>query len=213
MNTQYSHTSPTEQILSPADRGLTQGDDGRWRIPWGNASPELQEYYDHEWARPIRTEHGMFERLVLEGFQAGLSWSTILNKRPALREAFAGFSTDRVAAFSESDIERLLANAAIIRNRQKIEAAIHNARVVCATRESAPLVDVIERYAGERTEPFERVSDIPTRTEGSAALARELKGLGYRFVGPTTCYALLQAVGLEETRVRGESRCEETFSS
>ncbi len=195
------------RALTPEQRGLTQGEDGRWRIPWGNQTPELRDYYDTEWAHPVRDERGLYERLVLEGFQAGLSWRTILHKRPALREAFAYFDPDEVARWGEAEIDRLLQNPEIIRNRAKITAAISNAQVLLRTRETASLPDLIARYQQPLGSRFAHVDEIPTTSAEAEHLARELKSLGYRFVGPTTCYALMQAVGLVETRVEGESRC------
>ncbi|MBV7302375.1 DNA-3-methyladenine glycosylase I [Corynebacterium sp. TAE3-ERU2] len=208
MNTTADHTAVSSpEQYSPEQRGLTQGEDGRWRIPWGNQSAQLRDYYDNEWAHPVRDERGIYERLVLEGFQAGLSWRTILQKRPAFRQAFAHFDPEKVAAFDEADIQRLLENPAIIRNRAKITAAISNAQVLLRTRESAPLPELLARYQQPLGSRFAHVDHIPTTSPEAAELARELKSLGYRFVGPTTCYALMQASGLVETRVEGESRC------
>jgi DNA-3-methyladenine glycosylase I len=179
---------------------LVQGPDGKPRCWWGSSAPEYVSYHDEEWGRPIRDDDGLFERLALEGFQSGLSWLTILRKREAFRAAFAGFRIEKVARFDERDVERLLADAGIVRNRQKIEATIHNAR---AAQEIESLTDLIWGYAPD-TRPAPRGrGDIPAVTPESTALAKELKGQGFRFVGPTTVYALMQACGLVNDHLEG----------
>ena len=186
------------------------------RPEWA-AGPQLEQYYDSEWGMPVVDERGMFERLVLEGFQAGLSWSTILAKREAFREAFAGFDPEAVAAFGEADLERLLADSRIIRNRQKIEAAIGNARATVALRDAEDLpavprgvepglASLVWSYrVADAPEP-EGPVELPAVTPESAALAKDLKKRGFRFVGPTTMYALMQAVGVVNDRPAGSPR-------
>lgn len=170
------------------------GPDGLTRCPWGVSTPDYIAYHDQEWGRPVRDDQGIYERLCLEAFQSGLSWLTILRKREGFRAAFAGFAPERVAGFGAADVERLLADAAIVRNRAKIEAAIANAR---ATLElPGGLADLVWRYADPAAPAPRTVADVPATTAGSRALARELKQHGFRFVGPTTAYALMQACGL-----------------
>jgi DNA-3-methyladenine glycosylase I len=152
-------------------------------------------YHDEEWGRPVRDDDGLFERLCLEAFQSGLSWLTILRKREAFRAAFAGFEIDAVAAFAERDVKRLLADAGIVRNRAKIEAAIANARA--AQGLEVPLAQLVWSHAPSRERPAPRShDDVPATTPESAALARELKRHGFRFLGPTTLYAAMQACGV-----------------
>ena len=149
---------------------------------WQTDDPAYQAYHDDEWGRPVRDEGGLYERLCLEGFQSGLSWLTILRKRAAFRRAFAGFDPDRVAGFGERDVERLLADAGIVRHRGKIEAAIANARGTLALRDAGtPLPDLMWEYRD---------------TTNAAELSKRLKAAGFRFVGPTTVYAAMQACGI-----------------
>jgi DNA-3-methyladenine glycosylase I len=164
---------------------------------WTTTDEGYERYHDEEWGRPVRDEQGVYERLCLEGFQSGLSWLTILRKRPAFREAFAGFDPDRVAAFGATDVERLLGDAGIVRHRGKIEASIANARATVALREtSEPLHDLFWSHApAARTAP-RSLADLPSTTSESEALARRLRGVGFRFVGPTTVYAAMQACGV-----------------
>ena len=169
------------------------GPDGVPRCPWG-AAPEMVEYHDTEWGRPVHGDVGLFERLSLEAFQSGLSWLVILRKRPAFRAAFAGFDPAVVAGYDDRDVERLLADPAIVRNRAKIEATIANARAVVALE--GRLDEEIWAFAPSGRPRPRLVSQIPAVTPESSALARRLKTLGLRFVGPTTAYALMQAVGL-----------------
>jgi DNA-3-methyladenine glycosylase I len=160
-------------------------------------------YHDEEWGRPVTDERGLFERLCLEAFQSGLSWSTILAKRAAFRAAFAGFDPDAVAAFGEADVERLLADAGIVRNRAKIEAAIANARAVVALRETAqPFAELVWSFAPSPGRA-PRAGEIPAVTAESTALAKALRAAGFRFVGPTTAYAAMQACGLVNDHVAG----------
>jgi DNA-3-methyladenine glycosylase I len=160
--------------------------------PWADGSPDYRDYHDHEWGMPVTDADGLYERLCLEAFQSGLSWLTILRKREAFRAAFAGFRIDAVARFGPRDVERLRADAGIVRNRAKIDAAIANAR---AARE----VDLGRLVWAHRPDPRpapRTMADVPASVPESAALARELKQHGFRFVGPTTAYALMQACGL-----------------
>jgi DNA-3-methyladenine glycosylase I len=177
---------------------LVAGPDGRLRCRWATAAPDYVGYHDDEWGRPVRDDRGLYERLCLEAFQSGLSWITILRKREAFRAAFAGFEIDRVAAFGDRDTKRLLADAGIVRNRAKIDAAFANARAAIELRESGEsLGELLWSFApsGDRPAP-QRLADVPATTDESKALARELKRRGFRFVGPTTAYALMQACGL-----------------
>jgi DNA-3-methyladenine glycosylase I len=165
---------------------------------FGDGDPEMERYHDEEWGFPVLSEQGLFERMSLEGFQSGLSWRIILRKREGFRAAFAGFDPDAVARFGDDDVARLLADEAIVRNRQKIEATLANARATVALRESGETLDGVIRAhapAGRRKAPA-GWGDVPATTPESTALARELKRRGFRFVGPTTLYALMQACGL-----------------
>jgi len=173
----------------------------RVRCGWAGGVPEYLAYHDDEWGRPLRGVPAMFERLSLEGFQAGLSWLVILRKRPAFRAAFAGFDPTAVAAFGEADVARLLGDARIVRNRAKIEATVHNARQVLEL--DVPLDELVWSFAPDpATHPRPAaLADVPTTAPASIAMARELKRRGLRFVGPTTCYALMQAAGLVDDHV------------
>ncbi len=164
---------------------------------FGDGDPLYEHYHDAEWGRPVIDERGLYERLCLEAFQAGLSWRTVLHKRAALRAAFADFDPVRVACYGRSDVVRLMHDAAIIRNRAKIEATLANARAVLALRETGKsLVALVWSFAPSRS-PLPRTGDDrPATTPESAALAQALHAHGFRFVGPTTAYATLQAAGL-----------------
>jgi DNA-3-methyladenine glycosylase I len=171
---------------------------------FGDGDPVYEQYHDREWGFPVLDEHGLFERLALEAFQSGLSWRTVLLKRPAFREAFAGFDPEAVAAFGDADVERLLSDARIIRNRAKIESTIANARATVAIRDAGePLETVIRAHAPARTDAPSGWGDVPSKTPETVALARELKRRGFRFVGPTTLYALMQACGLVDDHLAG----------
>ncbi len=177
--------------------------EGRARCAWVGSDAEYRRYHDEEWGTPLHGDRVLFEKLALEGFQAGLSWITILRKRPRLREVFAGFDQATVAAFGEEDIERLLADPGIIRNRAKILATIANAALVC---EMAPgeLDAVIWSFApANRADRPRTLADIPAVTPESTALSTELRRRGFRFVGPTTMYALMQSAGLVDDHVAG----------
>ena len=172
--------------------------DGRVRCPWALAAPGYADYlayHDEEWGRPVRGERPLYERITLEAFQSGLAWVTVLRKREAFRRAFAGFDPAVVAAYDETDVDRLLADAGIIRNRRKIEAAIANARVVVGL--SGGLTDLLWSFAPDQRRPAPRTpADVPAVTPESTAMARALRAEGFRFVGPTTAYALMQATGM-----------------
>jgi DNA-3-methyladenine glycosylase I len=166
---------------------------------FGDGDPLYERYHDEEWGRPVTDERGLFERMSLEAFQSGLSWLTILRKREAFRAAFAKFEPDAVARFGDTDVARLLEDAAIVRNRAKIEATIANAKATVALRDAGPsLTELIwERHRPPaRAAPPQTFDDVPSQTPESVALAKELKRRGFRFVGPTTLYALMQACGV-----------------
>ena len=164
---------------------------------WSSSDPQYDVYHDEEWGRPVTTEHGMYERLCLEGFQSGLAWITILRKRENFRAAFAGFDPEVVARFGERDIERLLGDAGIVRHRGKIEAAIANARGVLELRTAGtPLHEVIWSYAPESYPVPATTADWHAQTDESKALSKRLKAAGFRFVGPTTLWAGMQACGV-----------------
>lgn len=170
------------------------------RCGWALTSRDYIAYHDNEWGRVLRGDREMFERLTLEAFQSGLSWITILRKREAFRTAFARFDIAEVAAFTEADVRRLLTDAAIVRNRAKIEAAITNARAALNLEES--LSDFVWSFAPDPARPApERLAEVPTTTVESTALAKALKSRGFRFVGPTMAYALMQATGMVNDHV------------
>lgn len=175
------------------------GSDGIARCPWaGGGDPDYESYHDTEWGRPQHDDRRLFEKLSLEAFQSGLSWLTILRKRPAFREAFANFDIDRVAAFDDADVARLLGDARIVRNRAKITAVIANAAATRGLIDDVGSLDgFLWSFAPTDDKPAPRtLGDIPATTPESTAMARELKRRGLRFVGPTTCYALMQAAGM-----------------
>ncbi|MBP3034898.1 DNA-3-methyladenine glycosylase I [Arthrobacter sp. zg-ZUI100] len=175
---------------------VVKGADGRLRCPWAGASPDYQRYHDEEWGRPVTGETALFERLSLEAFQSGLSWITILRKRPAFRAAFAGFDPAAVARFTDADRERLLADAGIVRNRAKIDAVITNARALLELPDGESLGGLLQAHRPDPARPAPvDSSDVPAITPESTALAKALKQRGFRFVGPTTAYAMLQATG------------------
>ncbi len=177
------------------------GEDGRARPAWAAVDPLLREYYDTEWGMPVRDEQGLFERISLEAFQSGLSWVTILRKRPAFRSAFAGFDPDAVAGFDATDVERLMADAGIVRNRRKIEATVTNARATVALRAGEGLVDLVWSFRPSETPAPASYDEVPTRSPESLALSRALRGRGFTFVGPTTMFALMEAVGIVDTHL------------
>ena len=183
-----------------------RGDDGVARCWWADSATEYRAYHDWEWGFPVVDDVRLFEKLSLEGFQAGLSWLTILRKREAFRRAFAGFRFERIARFDERDVERLLADASIVRNRAKIEAVVNNARqAVTLVQQEGSLANYVWRF-----EPHDRPSRLDrdallelTHSPESHALARDLKRRGWRFVGPTTVYAFMQAMGLVNDHLNG----------
>lgn len=172
------------------------GADGHARCPWALSAPDYVAYHDEEWGQPVHGDNALFERLTLEAFQSGLSWLTILRKRPAFRVAFGGFEPVAVAAYGPDDVVRLLADVGIVRNRAKIDAAIANAAAVVALGPGG-LDDLLWSHAppGDAPAPVTTV-DVPAVTAASTALAKDLKHHGFRFVGPTTAYAAMQACGL-----------------
>ncbi|MBA2333160.1 MAG: DNA-3-methyladenine glycosylase I [Actinobacteria bacterium] len=169
---------------------------------FGDGDALYERYHDEEWGKPVRDERGLFERISLEAFQSGLAWITILRKREGFRRAFAGFDPDVVAAFGPEDVERLLADAEIVRNRAKIEATIGNARATLALRATGtPLEELVWSFAPAAATSPPSLEDVPAQTEQSRALAKALKTAGFRFVGPTTAYAAMQACGLVNDHV------------
>ena len=199
MSTETTRARPAE-ATTPASLDL--GDDGLARCGWVGTDPEYRRYHDEEWGRPLRDERLLFEKLCLEGFQAGLSWITILRRRPAFRAAFHGFDVDRVAVMDEAEVARLLTDASIIRHRGKIEATIRNARVTRDLGES--LTGLIWSHAPEpRRARLRELGEIPAITPESTALSRALRTRGYTFVGPTTMYALMQSAGLVDDHLSG----------
>src|SRR5690349_1801525 len=181
--------------------GLLVGADGLARCGWGGSTPDYLPYHDLEWGQPVHGDDALFERMTLEAFQSGLSWITILRKRPAFRAAFAGFSIPAVAAFSAADAARLMADAGIVRNRMKVDAALHNARVAADLPDG--LAALLWSYApAPRARPATRAY-VPATTPESIALAKGLKRHGFKFVGPTTAYALMQATGMVDDHLEG----------
>ncbi|HSK27653.1 MAG TPA: DNA-3-methyladenine glycosylase I [Jiangellales bacterium] len=188
--------------------GPVDGDDGLARCPWALSAPDYVAYHDQEWGRPVHGDRALFERLSLEAFQSGLSWLTILRKREGFRAAFAGFDPEAVAAFGPGDVDRLLQDASIVRNRAKVEATVANARALTALRETdgeGALDALVWAHAPDRpARPAPRsLDDLPATTPESTALTRALKRLGFRFVGPTTAYATMQACGLVDDHLVG----------
>jgi DNA-3-methyladenine glycosylase I len=172
------------------------------RCAWANSAPEYAVYHDEEWGTPLHGDDALFERLCLEAFQSGLSWITILRKRPAFRAAFAGFAIHAVAAFTPDDEARLMADASIVRNRAKIAAAVRNARAAQDLREG--LSALLWSFAPPASRPRPgTLADVPATSSESIAMAKELKRRGFVFVGPTTAYALMQATGMVDDHVAG----------
>lgn len=182
------------------------GADGLRRPAWAASDPLLRDYYDTEWGMPVRDERGLYERICLEGFQAGLSWATILRKRPAFRAAFAGFDPDVVGGFDESDVERLMGNPGIVRNRRKIAATIANARATVALRDDEGLVDLVWSFQPGQTPRPLTAEQLPTVTAESTALSMALRRRGFAFVGPTTMQALMEAVGIIDAHLLDSHR-------
>jgi DNA-3-methyladenine glycosylase I len=172
---------------------------------WPTTDPLYIAYHDEEWGRPVRDEHRLLEKLCLEGFQSGLSWLTILRKRERFRAVFEGFDAERVARFGSADVERLMGDAGIVRNRAKIEATIANARATAALHDAGEtLSELLWSFAPATPGPAPMsLQEMPASTADSKAMARELKRRGFRFVGPTTAYALMQACGIVNDHVAG----------
>lgn len=185
---------------------LVVGDDGLARPAWAGVDPLLRSYYDTEWGMPVRDERGLFERLSLEAFQSGLSWATILRKRPAFRAAFDDFDPDRVATYGDGEVARLMADAGIVRNRRKVEATIANAAATVALRREGGLAELIWSFQPEATPMPRNHDEVPTSSPESVALAKELKRRGFRHVGPTTMFALMEAVGIVDTHLLASHR-------
>ena len=178
------------------------GPDGLPRCAWGSSTPDYAAYHDREWGRPLHGDDALYERLTLEAFQSGLSWLTILRKRPAFRLAFDGFRIEQVAGYGPAEVARLLADAGIVRNRAKIEAAVANARAALELPDglSALLWSYAPAPRAARPESF---AQVPALTAESTAMAKALKKRGFRFVGPTTAYALMQATGMVDDHLAG----------
>ena len=178
--------------------------DERQRCGWTTGDPAFVAYHDQEWGVPSHDDHHLFEMLLLEGAQAGLSWLTILRRREGYRRAFAGFDPDAVARFGERDVARLLQDSGIVRNRAKVEAAIANAQAALAAREQFGSLDAfLWRFVDGRplVGRWRSLADLPAETEGSRAMSSELRRRGFRFVGPTICYAFMQATGMVNDHV------------
>jgi len=196
----------TEPVDAPPVPDLVTGDDGLARPVWASSDELLRAYYDTEWGMPVRDERGVFERLSLEAFQSGLSWRTILAKRPAFRAAFADFDADIVAAFGEDDVERLMADAGIVRNRAKILATITNANATIALRQDGGLAGFVWSFRPTTTPEPRSSAEVPTKSDESLALSKALRKRGFAFVGPTTMYALMEALGIVDTHLMGSHR-------
>ena len=195
------------QMTDAAGVDVVVGADGVTRCGWVGADPDYQRYHDQEWGRPLHGDRALFEKIALEGFQAGLSWLTILRKRPRFREVFCGFEPAVVADFGDSDIERLMADAGIIRNRAKIEATIGNARLVREMAEGE-LDEVLWSFAPEPGPRPRTMADYQAVTPESTAMSKQLRLRGLRFVGPTTMYALMQSAGMVDDHLAGCWRAE-----
>lgn len=180
---------------------LRIGQDGLARCPWAGSAPDYQAYHDDEWGRQVRGDDGLFERLTLEAFQSGLAWLTILRKRPQFRVAFDQFEIAKVAAYGEAEVARLLADPGIVRNRAKVAAAIANAQTALALPEG--LAALLWSFAPPPRPRPVAFADVPATTPESTAMAKELKRRGFRFVGPTTAYALMQATGMVDDHLAG----------
>ncbi|MBA3744855.1 DNA-3-methyladenine glycosylase I [Sporichthya sp.] len=179
------------------------GPDGRRRCPWGLSTADYIAYHDTEWGRTVRGDDRLYERLTLEAFQSGLSWLTILRKRENFRAAFAGFSIPAVAEFTDADVERLMADAGIVRNRAKVLASVQNAKAAVALGPGG-FDELLWSFAptGRRARP-KTLADVPAITPESTALAKALKKRGFAFVGPTTAYAMMQATGMVNDHLAG----------
>ncbi|MBU3064724.1 DNA-3-methyladenine glycosylase I [Nocardia sp. NEAU-G5] len=186
--------------------GVVIGDDGLARPAWAAGDSLLRDYYDTEWGMPVTDEHGVYERICLEGFQSGLSWATILRKRPAFRATFADFDPDTVASYTDTDVERLMADTAIVRNRRKIIATITNARATVELRDGIGVAELVWSFQPDHTPRPRTFAEIPTTSAESIALSKELRRRGFAFVGPTTMYALMEAIGILDTHLLDSHR-------
>lgn len=194
--------TPSESA-PPADGSAVVGADGVARCPWAVGHPLNREYHDTEWGLPVHGDQGLFERISLEAFQSGLSWLTILAKRTAFRTAFDDFSPERVAAYDDRDVQRLMADSAIVRNRAKIDAAVKNARATLDLRDHGGLDALIWAYRVDDPPAPRTSADVPTTSAASKAMAKQLKAHGFAFVGPTTAFALMEAIGVVDTHLAG----------
>ena len=198
--------SEPDAVITTPRPALIVGDDGLARCAWGASDPEYRRYHDEEWGTPLHGDRPLFEKLSLEGFQAGLSWITILRRRPTFREAFHDFDIDAVAALTEADEAELLLDPGIIRNRAKISATISNARIIRELVRDAPgaFDELMWSFAPPKTAARPRsFADLPAVTPESTALSTALKKRGLRFVGPTTMYALMQSAGMVDDHIEG----------
>ncbi|PFG26975.1 3-methyladenine DNA glycosylase [Corynebacterium renale] len=186
--------------------GTVIGTDGLARPPWAAQSPLLREYYDTEWGMPVHDETELFERLVLESFQAGMSWAIILRKREAFRTAFDGFDPDTVALFDDTKVANLMSNEGIVRNERKIRAAITNAQATIALREEGGLDTFLWSFKPAETPAPRTMEEVPNRSPESEAMAKQLKKRGFTFVGPVSCFALMEAIGIVDTHLVGSYR-------
>ncbi len=188
--------------MDPAStRDVVVGEDGLARPRWAAVDPMMRGYYDSEWGMPVRGEQELYERISLEAFQAGLSWATILRKRPAFRKSFADFHPDTVAQFTEHDVERLMNDVGIVRNRRKIDATITNAKATIALRGDGGLEKFIWSFQPETSPAPRTFEEVPTTSPESVALSKALRKRGFAFVGPTTMFALMEAVGIIDTHL------------
>jgi len=194
---------PADTSIDPARQEAIVGEDGLGRCPWAVVHPANLHYHDTEWGLPVRGEQALYERISLEAFQSGLSWLTILIKRPAFRAAFDDFDPDIVAGYTGDDIDRLMHDKTIVRNRAKIEATRINARAVLDLREHGGLDELIWSHKPDEAPVPRIVSEVPTSTPASKALATDLRSRGFRFIGPTTAYALMEAIGMVDTHLTG----------
>jgi len=182
---------------------LVTGEDGKARCGWGSTDELYRAYHDSEWGRPVTDERGLYEKLCLECLQSGLSWSLILRKRGGIRDALAAFAPDAVAAFGRKEIEGLLKDPRVIRNRRKLEAIVQNAQATVAMRDQTPLPELVWSFRPPRRKAPRGYADMPSLTEESKQLAKELKRQGFAFVGPTTVYSTMQAVGVVNDHLAG----------
>jgi DNA-3-methyladenine glycosylase I len=186
------------------NNGIIKGADGKHRCWWCGDDQLYMAYHDNEWGKHVTSDVRLFEKICLEGFQAGLSWITILRKRENFRVAFQGFDFHKVSKFTEQDVERLLQDAGIIRHRGKIEATINNAqRIIELIAEEGTFYNYLQRFQSERDTGVVSRNDIPSFTDKSKEMSKDLKKRGFKFVGPTTCYAFMQAMGMVNDHIDG----------